>query len=203
MSMDIKIEGMDDLLKELREFPKELARASRNAENTTATAVNGEGFRIASEEYNITQARLKKDSRGRATSYVKRSSPGSPGAVVTFKGGDGPKAGDRPGLQHFKTDRQERNKTQRGWKPSYQVKRDGSVKQVERGFYGEGKLKGQGIFQRRDDSSRKIVRQTGPSIKQMVESSEVYDQLRGRAETLLMQKMVEAVNKQLAKVGRK
>lgn len=202
MSMDIKVEGIDDLLRELREFPKELGRACRNAENTTATAVNKEGFKIASEEYNINQARLKKDSRGRATSYVKRSSPGSPGAVVTFKGGDGPKAGDRPGLQHFKADKQERNKAQKGWKPSYQVKRDGAVKQVERGFYGEGKLKGQGIFQRRDDN-RKIVRQTGPSIKQMVESSEVYDQLRGKAETLLMQKMQEAVDKQLAKVGRK
>lgn len=200
--MHIKIIGLDDLLKDLREFPKSISRASRNAENTTATAVRKEGFMVAAEEYNILQSRLKKDSRGRATSYVKRSSPGSPGAVVTFKGGSSPKDGDRPGLQHYKTDKRETNTKQKGWAPSYKIKRSGQTEQVERGFYGIGKLKGQGIFQRRE-TGRKIVRQTGPSIKQLIESSEVYDKLKGRAETVLMQKMVEAVDKQLAKVGRK
>src|SRR3989304_9940173 len=197
--MEIKIIGLDALIKDLKDFPKAIERAARNAENTTATAVNKEGIKIAPEVYNLTQPRLKKDARGRATSYIKRSSPSSPGAVVTFKGGDNPKAGDRPGLQHFKTDAQERNKKQKGWKPSYKIKRGGQVKQVERGFYGIGRLKGQGLFQRRE-TGRKIVRRTGPSLKQMVENVDVYGQVESGAHTLLHQKMLEAVEKQLNKV---
>lgn len=199
--MDIKIEGIDKLLQELHEFPRAMDRAARNAENTTATAIKKAGVELSSEVYNIQPSRLKKDSRGRPTIYVKRSSPSSPGAVVTFRGGDHPKAGDRPGLQHFKMDAQERNKKEKGWKPSIKIKRGGQVEKIDRGFYGQGKLKGQGIFQR-SESNKKITRRTGPSIKQMVENSEVYSQLKERGETLLAQKMREAVDKQLKKVKR-
>lgn len=197
--MEIKITGLDALMTDLKDFPKAMERAARNAENTAATAIRKDGVKTSSEVFNIKQARIKTDSRGRPTSWIKRSSPSQPYAVVSFRGGDSPKDGDRPGLQHFKVDKQERNKKQKGWSPSYKIKHSGQTEQVERGFYGVGKLKGQGIFQRREEG-RKIVRRTGPSAKQMVSTPEVYQQVEARATATLMQKLIEAVDKQLAKI---
>lgn len=196
--IEIKIEGLDKLLSKLDGDMKVIGRASRNAENTTATALRKAALQEATRVFNIKESRLKKDSRGRDTIYIRRSSPTKPGAVITFKGGDNPKAGDRPGLQHFKVDKQERNKKEKGWSPTVQIRHKGAKEAVPDAFYGVGKLKGQGIFQRQPNS-RKIVRRTGPSIKQMIEHADVFNHVKDKAESILRQKLIEAIGKQLAK----
>ena len=196
--IEIRIEGVDKLLAKLNDDVKAIARAMRNAENTTATALRKAALQSVVRIFNIKEARLKKDSRGRDTIFIRRSSPTNPGATITFRGGDSPKSGDRPGLQHFKTDKQERNKKQKGWTPTVQIRRGGSPESIANAFYGVGKLKGQGIFQRQE-GLRKIVRRTGPSIKQMVEHSEVLPSVKAQGESIFRQKLIEAIGKQLAK----
>ena len=196
-----KIEGLEELTKELQEFPKAIQRATRSAIDTTATAVKNLGIDESYRVYNVEMARLLKDSRGRVTSVVKRTTQTNPTAIVTFKGGDNPKAGDRPGLQHFATNKPPSKRTS-GWKPIYAITRGGTPKTVKRGFFGEGKLKGQGIFQRQE-GTKKIVRQTGSSLKQMVMSSAVYPRIEKEGMSILAQKLIEAVDKQLKKMGRK
>lgn len=194
----IEIKGIDQLIAKLNGDVKAIGRAIRNAENTTATALRKVALKETTRVFNIKESRLKKDSRGRDTIFIRRSSPTNPGATITFRGGDSPKSGDRPGLQHFKTDKQERNKKEKGWTPTVQIRRGGSVESVSDAFYGVGKLKGQGIFQRQPNI-RKIVRRTGPSIKQMVEHAEVLPSVKAQGVSIFRQKLIEAIGKQLAK----
>lgn len=217
--MDIQFDliGFDELAKELRDFPKELARANRNAANTTATAVGKLGVDLAYKAFHVDkQARLKEDSRGRKTVYVDKARQGEASAVVTFKGGSSPKDGTRIGLQHFKTDKKEKNIRERGWKPTVQIRRGGKTEAEVNSFYGVGKLEGQGIFQRqigkkkqykdrrtgRTRIGEQLVRQTGPSLKQMIEQKDVYADLVEQGAVILEKKMLEAIEKQLRKITR-
>ena len=197
--MKIEIKGMEALKAKLHAFPKELARAERNAVNTTATAVKNLGIDEAFKSYHVDKkSRLKKDSRGRDVSFIKRAREGEITARVIFRGGDNPKAGDRIGIQHFKVDKQARNKKEKGWRPSIKVLHSGAAEKIEHGFYGVGKLKGQGIFQRQG-GGRKLVRRTGPSLKQMVERAGVYSAVEQKGHDILKQALTVAINKQIAK----
>ena len=177
--------------------PSELGRAIRNAINTTATTVKNTAVDRAEGIYNIARARLIKTPAGSPAIYVKRATQSEQQATITFKGGAGAKAGDRPGLQNYATNKPPRKRT-KGWKPSYKIRRAGTSIVVERGFYGEGKLKGQGIFERRE-GSKEIVRRTGPGIKQIVERREVMDVVKREGKEIFKSKIVEAVRKQLEK----
>ena len=227
--MQITIKGMDELRAKLHAFPKELARAERNAVNVTATAVKNLGIDEAFNVYHVDKkSRLKKDSRDKNTTRIIRAKEGETSATVVFHGGTRPKDVDRIGLQHFKTDKQERNKKEKGWKPSSQIKRGGKIEKIERGFYAYGagfaakgrqrkaRERGSGLWQRdptrimnfTDYKTRKrrqgdfIVRRTGPSLKMMVESSEVFKKVREKGHTILAQTMIKAVDAQLAKIKR-
>lgn len=197
--MEINISGLSEILLELKYMPVKLQRAARNAVNTAATRVRNLGINTAAEVFNIDKkSRMRVDSRGRETSYIQRARQGESVAVVMFKGGDNPKAGDRIGLQHFATDKQERNIKQKGWTPGYKIHSSGPVSHVERGFYGVGKLKGQGIFQR-VEGMRKIIRQTGPSTKQMVEDKQVMVVVLSQGASILHDEMIQKVEDQLKK----
>ena len=198
MQIEIKINGLDKLVAKLKDFPVALKRAIRNATDTTATAVKNIAVKEAERTFNVAKARLTKTSKGSPTIYVKRTTQTEQHATVTFKGGAGAKAGDRPGLQHYATNKPPRKRT-KGWKPSYRTRRAGMSEVVERGFYGEGKLKGQGIFERQV-GSKKIVRRTGPGIKQIVERREVMSVVKREGEEVFKAKVVEAVGKQLKKL---
>ena len=191
--MEIKITGVESILDALAKFPKELASAARNAENATATFARAEGFELAAQEFNIEKRRLKKDSRGRDTSWIKRSSITDPGAVVTFKGGDNPKSGDRPGLQHYSIDPSQTNKKIKGWAPTVKIRRGGQSEKVERGFYGVGKLKGRGIFQRLE-VGRKIKRRNVLGLKQMLIQEKQLSELVKGGENILNKELEKALD---------
>ena len=200
MEITIEVKGLKELMNKLQAFPKAMKKAERSAVDTTATAVKNLAINEATRLYNIKETkRLTKDSRGHDTIYVKRSTQTASIAVVTFKGGSNAKSGDRPGLQHFATNKPPA-KRKKGWEPTYKIKRSGGSKSIPRGFYGEGKLKGQGIFQRKADGSNKIVRRTGIGMKQIAESKEVLLRIQNEGQALLKKKMGEAIKKQIEKM---
>lgn len=234
MRAHIELKGVGSLLKDLKDFPRQMAAANRNAVNTTATAVKNLGINEAFKAFHVDKkSRLKTDNRGRDTTRVIRARPGMEYSTVMFFGGTGPKSTDRLGLQHFSLDEYTDNnlmrvlRKQRGWKPSYQIKRGGAVKKVERGFYAAGagfiagrqrapQERGTGLWQR--DTTRKmgftdyktgkrstgeaIVRRTGPSLKMMVVDRDVWPVVKSGAKTILIKKMEAAVASQLKKIRR-
>lgn len=175
--------------------PKKYDRAIKNAVNATATKVRKICYVEATKEYNIKATRLKKDPRGKPTSYIQRANRNKPTAKITFRGGSRPKSGDRPGLSHFAIG-QKRNKKKGS--PKIKMRRTGSVEVVERGFYGIGKLKGQGIFQR-NKTGRKLTRRTGPSTKQMVEDPKVFSRVQIKSVDILHDAINDKVIDQLRK----
>lgn len=199
MTLIVATKGGTALLATLKRLPKKTLRAKINAENTTATALRKESYTIVSSTYNIKEARLKKDSRGRKTTFVKRSKGTDRGSTITYKGGLTAKYGDRIGAHHFKSDKSTKNKKAKGWMPSIRIKRGGASEQIERGFYGVGSLKGSGIFQR-NEHNRKITRRTGPSIKQMMVDKTVQKKVTIIAQPLFMRHLIRAIHKQFIKV---
>ena len=149
---------------------KKVARASRNAINTTATATRKLSLVEGEKEYNIKQARLKKDSQGKPTTFIIRASRTRDHATITYKAVK--RDSDRPGLQHYRVDRGQTNKKKPGSNPRVRIRRSGGTEIVPRAFYGVGKLKGQGIFQRKL-TGKKIVRRSGPSIRNIIEDTKV------------------------------
>ena len=198
MRLTLNITGVDALRERLKEFPKALARAERNAANTTATAVKAAGIEEAFKMFHVDKkARLKKDSRGRDTVFIRRAREGEAAAVVTFKRGASAKSGDLLGLQHFKTDTTDANVKEKGWRPHIQLKRNGQIKKVAGGFYGMGRLKGLGIFERR---GRKLTRRTGLSLHMMVKQPEVLKNVLQIGRSLFAKLLETAIEKQIAKI---
>src|SRR3972149_26880 len=171
--------------------PKELQRAVRNATDTSTTAIRKMVIDTAFDKYNInTKARLRKDPKGRDTSWVERTTPQKPFAKIIFRGGTTPKSGDRPGLHHFAVG------SPKGI-PTYKIKRSGGVKTVPNAFYGAGKLKGLGIFERsktdkisfttrggKSGMRPKLIRRTGLSTKQMLEDKGAFAKLKTEGQTI-------------------
>lgn len=172
---------------------KKMDKVIRNTVNGTATAVRKISLDLAGETYNIKKGRIKKGPRGRDTTFIKRARAGEDKAVVIYRGGANPKDKDRPGLHHFSSNKSQTNRKRSG--PKFRIKRGDAVKTVERGFFGIGRLQGQGIFQR-VEGSRKIIRRTGPSTKQMVEDRDIYTKVESRHGRVFTEKF----NVQMAKI---
>jgi hypothetical protein len=138
--------------------PKKMTKVVRSAVDRTATSVGKEGTKIAVKTYNISDKRIKRDSRGTKTVRVKRTREGTSDATVIFQG-------RAPGLQHFGI-----RKARGSNALEFKIEKRGSHRTLERGFY-------QTIDQARNIWSRKgrerypIERRTGPSIVQMYEQS--------------------------------
>ena len=79
-------------------------------------------------------------------------------------------------------------------------------------FYGAGKLKGKGIFERsktdkisfttrggKSGMRPKLIRRTGLSTKQMLEDKGAFAKLKTEGQTILYAKLQEQVKKQIVK----
>ena len=169
----IDIRGIKALTDHLDFTAKEIAKITRNATDGTATAVKNLAAKEAIKVYNIERKRLITDNRGRSTVYVKRTTQAQPFAVVTFRAGQNAKDGDRPGLQHYAL--KGSLKRGPGLYPSYQIKRNGPVRSAYPSFFIRfKKTGGEGIVDKHpaavtSEGKRKLVRRTGPNLKQMME----------------------------------
>lgn len=190
MALNINIKGLKNVRALLD--PKKIARASRSAVNTTATATRKESFSEAEKVFNVKQSRLKKDSRGRRTTFIVRASRTRKDARIEYK------AVGRPGLQHYRKDRSQTNKKKVGWKPTIRIKQSGSTTNLPRSFYGIGKLKGQGIFQR-NTRNRKIVRRTGPSIRTIMADKGVITKILRKSKEFLSDNFRQKLREQWRK----
>lgn len=167
----IDIRGIDVLTKHLDLTAKEIAKATRNAIDGTATTVRNLAVNEAVKVYNIDKARLITDNRGKSTVYVKRTTQSQPFAVITFRGRKGER--DRPGLNHYVNWASVRRGP--GQYPTYQIKRGGVIKSAEPSFFMRFKTTGGwGIVEKHpteltSTGKRKLVRRTGPNLKQMLE----------------------------------
>lgn len=187
----VKITGLKGIAKMLN--PKKMSKVIRNTVNGAATTIRKESIDLAAETYNIKKGRIRKDSRGRDTTFVKRARAGEDKAIVTYRGGANPKDKDRPGLHHFSSNKSQTNRKQSG--PKVRIKRGDALKVVERGFFGVGRLQGMGIFER-IEGSRKIVRRTGPSTKQMVEDEDIYTKVKAMHRKIFTEKFNIQMGKQ-------
>ena len=194
----IKVEGLERLQQNLKLTVKELIKITRSTVDTTATAVKALALNEAETHYNISKKRLQETSRGQKTIYVKRSNQADLSAIVTFKGGTGTKAGDRPGLHHYAD--KASLKRGKGIYPKVRIKKDAGWKTIKGGFYQTMPNGGVGIFEQVPGSKgKKIVRRTGPGIKQIVENREMSAIIRDKSREILQGKMRQAVAKVIAK----
>ena len=192
----IKVEGIKELTDRLKLTARELTKITRSTVDTTATAVKTLALDEAEKQYNISKARLKKTSRGQDTIYVKRSTQTELSAIVTFKGGTGTKAGDRPGLHHYAD--KGSLKRGKGIYPKVRIKKDSGWKTITGGFYQTMPNGGVGIFER-IPKTRKIARRTGPGMKQIIENEDMNAILKGKSKDILQEKMQRSVAKVIAK----
>lgn len=192
----IKVEGIEQLTRKLNLTTRELTKIIRSTVDTTATTVKALALNEAAKHYNIRKSRLQKTSRGESTIYVKRSTQTELSAIVTFKGGTGTKAGDRPGLHHYA----DKNslKRGRGIYPKIRVKKDSGWNTIKGGFYQTMPNGGVGIFER-IPGTKKIVRRTGPGIKQIVEDKDMNAIVIRGSRKILQEKMKAAVAKVIAR----
>lgn len=201
----IKVEGLEQTIRNLNLTAKEIVKVTRSTVDTTAIAVKNLALNTATAHYNIDKKRLQATPRGSPTIYVRRSTRVDLSAMVIFKGGSGTKAGDRPGLHHYadqssllaswyaqKYDRKKK------YYPKVRVKKDSGWETIKGGFYQTMPNGGVGIFER-IPNTKKIARRTGPGIKQIVENEEINAIVIGKSRELLQEKMREAVTKVIAK----
>jgi hypothetical protein len=179
----VKVKGLKGLKDMLN--PDKMSKVIRNTVNGVATAVRKESIDLAAEAYNIKKSRIRKDSRGKDTTFIKRARAGEDKAVIEYRGGANPKDKDRPGLHHFSPNKSQTNRKRSG--PKVRIKRSDALKVVERGFFGIGRLQGQGIFERQE-GGREIVRRTGPSTKQMVEDVDVFVKVESEHDKIFREK---------------
>ena len=191
----VKVEGIKELAEKLKLTAREITKTIRSTVDTTATAVKSLALDEAEKQYNISKARLRKTSRGQDTIYVKRSTQTDLSAIVTFKGGTGTKAGDRPGLHHYAD--KGSLKRGKGIYPMVRIKKDSGWKTIKGGFFQTMPNGGVGIFERIPDT-RKIARRTGPGIKQIVENEEMNTIIKNKSREILQEKMRIAVAKVIA-----
>mgnify|MGYP001577116389 CR=1 FL=1 len=82
--------------------------------------------------------------------------------------------------------------------PKYRIKKDSGRGTVKGGFYQTMPNGGVGIFER-IPGTRKIVRRTGPGIKQIVEDKDMNAIIIAKARLIMREKMQAAVAKVIAK----
>ena len=180
--LDIKIKGLRKFAKLLD--PKKVGRATVNALNQTATEYRKITVNEAAKIYNIQKGRIRKDSSGKDTTFIKRARIGREEAEIEYKG-------KRPGLQHFSSNKAMVNKKK---SPKVKIKKGSAAKTVERGFFATARG-GRGLFQRVGDESYPISRRTGPSMKQMYEDDNVKGKFERKIPSLFGDKFDAAFNK--------
>lgn len=164
MSMDLKLSGMQKV--QALVDPKKVAKATRNAVNATATDVKKESFKYAGRTFNIQVQRLKKDSSGAATTWIRRARANEDKAVIHYKR-------KRPGLQNFSTNKNLTKK--RGTPVRVKITKRAPLRTVPRAFFlnRDGRKQATGVFQRKGKERYPIIRRTGPGISTMYESTEM------------------------------
>lgn len=194
--LTIKVEGLEQLTRNLRLTAREIIKVTRSTVDTTANAVKTIALDTATANYNIDKKRLQETSRGAKTIYVKRSTQSDLSATITFKGGIGTKSGDRPGLHHYAA--KASLKRGKGIYPRVRIKKDSPQQEIKGGFYQTMPNGGVGIFER-IPGTKKIARRTGPGIKQIVENEEINMIVMNKSREMLQEKMRMAVAKVIAK----
>lgn len=168
--LSVQVKGLDSLLKDLSKFPKAMAKAERNAVNTTATATNKKSYVIAGNIYNIKVSRLKKAPGGQKGSFVKRAGLKKTTAEIIYGWSV------RPNLGHY---------AKRGTKNvkkgvRFKIKKFDPTKRLPRGFYAPLKGGQSLVVQRKEGTFtgkrgkpiliRRIGKvATGPNMKQIME----------------------------------
>ncbi len=146
--VSLHTEGLQEILRALN--PKQIKRAARNAVNSTATAVKKKAISRAAEIYNLRKGRILKTSRGAELVRVRRAKLGEQQAEVYYGLNV---RNDRPGLQNFGPNKKMINRKK---SPKVKIKKAGSLKMVDRGFFlikaGKDK-KATGLFQREGKKS--------------------------------------------------
>jgi hypothetical protein len=185
--IDIEIKGLRKFAKLLD--PRKVSRATINALNQTATEYRKVTVNAAAKLFNLPKARMKKDSHGKATTFVERARKGKEIAAIEYKG-------RRPGLQHFSPNKAMVNKKN---PPKVRIKRGGKVETIERGFFATAN-KSRGLFERESSKRYPISRRTGPSMKQMYEDDAIKGKFEKKVVGLFKDKFDVAFDKQF-KVG--
>lgn len=194
--LTIKVEGLEQLTRNLRLTAREIVKVARSTVDTTANAVKSIALDTATTHYNIDKKRLQETSRGNKTIYVQRSTQSELSATITFKGGTDTKSGDRPGLHHYAS--KDSLKRGKGIYPRVRVKKDSGWNTIKGGFYQTMPNGGVGIFER-IPGTKKIARRTGPGIKQIVENEEVNAIVMRKGREMLQEKMRQAMAKVIGK----
>ena len=179
----IEIKGVDKLVKLFD--PKKVSRATVNALNQTATEYRKGTVNEAARIYNIQKGRLKKDSTGKDTTFIKRARKNDEQAIVGYRG-------KRPGLQHFSPNKAMVNRRK---PPKVKIKRGGGFDTIERGFFADAKG-ARGLFERAGDKNYPIARRDGPSIKQMYEDDRISDRFERNIPSLFTKKFDLTFGKQ-------
>jgi hypothetical protein len=185
--IDIKIKGLRKFAKLLD--PKKVSRATINALNQTATEYRKITVNEAAKIFNLPKRRIKKDSQGKDTTYVKRARKGQESAAIEYRG-------KRPGLQNFSPNKAMVNKKK---PPKVRIKKGGPVTVIEKGFFATASGS-RGLFERAGKKRYPISRRTGPSMKQMYEDDAIKGKFENKVFGLFKGKFDVAFNK-LFKVG--
>lgn len=180
--LDIKIKGLRKFAKILD--PKKVGRATVNALNQTTTEYRKLTVNEAAKIFNIPKGRIRKDSKGKNTTFIVKARTGKEIAVIEYKG-------QRPGLQHFSSNKQMINRKK---PPKVKIKKSGAAKIVERGFFATAKGS-RGLFQREGEKSYPISRRSGPSMKQMYEDGDIKGKFEKKVPKLFGDKFDVAFDK--------
>lgn len=204
MGFSAKVTGLDELIKDLGAFPKNMAKAERNAVDTTATATNKKSYEVAGNFYNIKPARLKKTPDGKKGSRVQRSKPGKISASIIYP------FSRRPNLKNYKSGGSTKN-TKKGVR--FRIKKFDPPERLQRGFYVP--LGGTRIVAQRKEGTQTGKRgtpilkrgkenmrvRTGPNMKQIMEEEGfVAPAVLAFMAKELERKTVKAVDDQLRKL---
>jgi len=179
---DIKIKGLRKFAKLLD--PKKVERATVNALNQTATEYRKITVNEAAKIFNIPKSRIKKDSRGKDTTFIEKARKGKEKVVIEYRG-------NRPGLHHFSPNKQMINKKK---PPKIRIKKSGKVETIERGFFATAN-ESRGLFEREGKKRYPISRRTGPSMKQMYEDDDIEGKFEKKTTSLFKDKFDVAFDK--------
>ena len=180
--LDIKIQGLRKFAKLLD--PKKVGRATVNALNQTATEYRKITVNEAAKIFNLKKGRIRKDSKGKDTTFILKARKGRETAAIEYKG-------KRPGLQHFSSNKQMINKKK---PPKVKIKKAGATETIERGFFATAKGS-RGLFERAGKKSYPISRRTGPSMKQMYEDKGIKGKFERKVTGLFKDKFDVAFDK--------
>ncbi len=172
MAKSVEILGAEEMKKFLN--PEKIKRGTRNAVNATATETRKESWKKAGSTFNLATKRIKKDSKSKDTTWIKRARRGEAEATVGYRG-------KRPSLHHFSNNKNLQSRTGRRGRPKVKIVRGRPLRLVPRAFTADriGKNKNvTGLIQRVGAERYPIKRRTGPSIKQMYLNSEMLPHMK-------------------------